>query len=228
MERPARLPPTLPRDLHVLHVSEDEAQTIRERLATSDEYELVADRPISRPSRDNDRYEDDPRRSRREQRRRRRSRSRMISVDDLENGKSEVAPRNPDRDPLYVNSRFPDYIKAQRIQPHVQAPTPLPAENRRAARYSIASRPQGEDVEVRHTRQNDDSDLDGHPIRVSGRTRSRSKSKSGARWNAPFGGRPPTASWETVDVQERTKGAVAAEDYDWYDSHGQRVRVREI
>ena len=229
VDRPARPPPILPPDLHVLRVSEDEAQSIRERLASSDEYELVADRPILRHHhRDDDWNEDESRHSRRERRRRRRGRSRMISREDMDNGTNKAAARNPDRGSICGDSRSSDYIEAPRILPQVRAPTPPPADRRRSARHSIASHPQDEDLEVRRTRQHEAVDRDGRPVVVSRGSRSRSKSRSGSRWNAPFGGRPPMSDNGTSEIQQRIQEPPVTEDDDWYDGHGQRVRVREI
>lgn len=230
VERPARPPPNLAPGVQVLRVSQDEAQRIRERLASSDEYELVADRPILKPARpDNDWYEDESRRSRRERRRRRRSQSRMSFGEDRETGKSKAAAKSPDRDPRHRNLRSSEYIEAPRTLPHVRAPTPPPADRRRSARHSLTSHPEHDDREVRRTSQHEAINRRGRPVMVSRRATSRSKSRSGSRWNAPFGGRPPRTDSETIEMQERIQGPPPTnDDYDWYDSHGQRVRVREI
>ncbi len=229
VERPARPPLTLPPDIHVLRVPADEAQRIRERLASSDEYELVADRPILRAhGRDNDWYGDESRHSRHGRRHRRRSHSRISFADDIENGRHKATARFPQRVPQHRNLRSSEYIEAPRILPHVRAPTPPPTDRRRLGRHSPASRPEHHDVEVRHTSENDAADRRGRRIAAGRRAMSRSKSRSGSRWNAPFGGRAPMTEDETIEMQERIQAPPANEDYDWYDSHGQRVRVREI
>ena len=220
VERPARAPSNLPPDVQVLRVSTAEAQRIRERLASSDEYEIVADRPVPKPARrDNDWYEDESRRSRHERRRRRRSQSRV----------DFTAANYPDGDRRPQNLRSPDFMEAPRVLPHVRAPSPPPADRRRSARHSFASRPEHEDVDVRRTGQQQGIDRHGRPVMVGSRAASRSKSRGGSRWDAPFGGRPPASDSETIEMQEQIQGPPPAnDDYDWYDSHGQRVRVREI
>jgi hypothetical protein len=229
VERSARPPSTLPSDLHVLRVSEDEALRIRDRLATSDEHELVADRPIlNSHHHDKDWHEEDSRRSRRERRRRRRSRSRMSSHSETDYGKSKAAPKFSDGEPRNRDSRYSDYVEAPRILPRVRAPTPPPADRRRPARHSIASRHPDEEAEDRRASHHEAVDRRGRPVVVSSRPKSRSRTRSGSRWDAPFGGRPPLTVNEASDIQERLQGPPATEDYDWYDSHGQRVRVREI
>lgn len=61
------------------------------------------------------------------------------------------------------------------------------------------------------------------------RMKSRPRSRSGSRWSTPFAGRSPSIASERSEIQERIQERPSAtEDYDWYDSHGQRVRVREI
>lgn len=93
MEGPARPPPKLISDLHMLRVSHDEPRGIRERLASSDEYELVSDRPFVKAYHgESDWQEDELRSSGRERRSRRRSRSRLGSNRYLNNGKSKAAP----------------------------------------------------------------------------------------------------------------------------------------
>ena len=229
VEGPARPSPTLPPDLHVLRVSEDEARRIRERLASSDEYELVADRAIpERHQHDYDWYEDDSRRSRRERRRPRRSQSKTTLVENMDNGKSKVAAENPDGDPRRRNLRSSEYIEAPRIVAQARAPTPPPADRRRSARHSLASRAEHDAMELRPTTPDDAVDRRGCPVVVRRRMASKSASQSRSRWNAPFGGRPPMSDSETIEMQERGQGRPTGEDYDWYDSHGQRVRVREI
>jgi hypothetical protein len=230
VERPAGPPSNLPPDVQVLRVSRAEAQRIRERLVNSDEYEIVADRPVPKPlRRDNDWYEDESRRARHERRRRRRSQSRISFGEDRDFGRSKAAAENPDRDPRPQNLRSPEYTEAPRIPPHVRAPSPPPADRRRSARHSFASRPEHEDVEVRRATQHEGIDRRGRPVMVDRRATSRSQSRSGSRWNAPFGGRPPASDSETIEMQERIQGPPPAnDDYDWYDGHGQRVRVREI
>jgi hypothetical protein len=228
-----RAPSNLPPDLHVLRVSEDEAQRIRERLASSDEYELVADRPILKDQRESGWYEDEARRSRRERRRRRRSRSRsrsrMNRSEEMDNGRSQAAGKSPDHGRRRPDSRYSDYIEAPRILPNLRAPTPPPADRRRLARHPLASRSQDEDIAVRRTRRHEELDRDGRPVLGGSRVRSRSKSRSGSRWDAPFGGRPPLTGSDAMEMQGNIQGPPpAADDYDWYDSHGQRVRVREI
>ncbi|KAF7511433.1 hypothetical protein GJ744_004622 [Endocarpon pusillum] len=229
VERPARPPLTLPSDVHVLRVPADEAQRIKERLANSDEYELVADRPILRADRrDYDWYEDEPRHSRRGRRRRRRSRSRVSFADDIENGKNKAAARIPEHAPRHRNLRSSEFVETPRILPQVRAPTPPPADRRRSGRHSLASRLEQDDVEVRRTSQHDAADHRGRPTTGGRRATPGSRSGSGSRWNAPFGGRPPMTEDETIEMQQRIHTPPANEDYDWYDSHGQRVRVREI
>ncbi len=232
VEGPVRPPLNLPPDVHVLRVSADEAQSIRERLARSDEYELVADRPILRAhGRDNDWYEGDSGHSRRGRWPRRRSQSRMSFIDDIRNDKNKAAARIPERIPRIRNLPSSEYVEAPCILPHVRAPTPPPpppADRRRSGRHSLTSGPEHDDIEVRHTSQHDAVGRRGRRITASRRAMSRSKSRSGSRWNAPFGGRPPMTDVETVEMQERIQAPPANEDYDWYDSHGQRVRVREI
>lgn len=68
----------------------------------------------------------------------------------------------------------------------------------------------------------------GRPAAVGAQPRSGSRTRSGSRWDAPFGGRPPMPVGESSTIRERIQGGPANEDYDWYDNHGQRVRVREI
>lgn len=200
-------------------------------MASSDEYEIVADRPIPKPhQRDDDWYEDESRRSKGERRRRRRSRSRsrMKSLDDLDMGQVNSGTRKPTRDTRFRNLRSSDYIEPSPVLPHIRAPSPPPVDRRRSARHSPASRPRDEEVEVRHTRPYHANDRDGRPVTVSRPTTSESKSQNGSRWNPPFGGRPPVMDSETIEMQERIQSPRTTEDYDWYDSHGQRVRVREI
>ena len=229
MERPARPPSTLPSNLHVLRVSDDEARRIRERLAISDEYELVADRPICNSDhRDKDWREEESKRSRRERRHRRRSRSRKTSHAEADYGKSKTAVEVPSVHSRNGDSHYLDYIEAPRLLPRVPAPTPPPADRRRSRWHSVASRHQDEEMEARRTSQREAIDRRGRPVVVSSRPRSRSRTRSGSRWDAPFGGRLPTTMSETNEIQERIQAPPATEDYDWYDSHGQRVRVREI
>lgn len=229
VERPTQPPLTLPPDVHILRIPADEAQRIRERLASSDEYELVADRPIlGTRGRENDWYGDNSRHSRRDRRHRRRSHSRVSFADDREHGNNEAAARIAEHVPQHRNLRSSDYIEAPHILPHVRAPTPPPADRRRSGRQSHGSRAGYDEVEVRHTSQHDAVDRRGRQIAAGRRAMSRSKSRSGSRWNAPFGGRPPMTDDETIEMQERIQAPPANEDYDWYDSHGQRVRVREI
>jgi hypothetical protein len=220
VERPAREPSNLPPDVQVLRVSEAEAQRIRERLASSDEYEIVADRPVPKPARrDNDWYEDESRRSRHERRRRRRS---QRSVD-------LTAANYPDGYRRPQNLRSPGYMEAPRVLPHVRAPSPPPVGRRRSGRHSFVSRQEHEDVDIRRTSQPEDIDRRGRPVVVGSRATSRSKSRGGSRWDAPFGGRPPASDSETIEMQEQIQGPPPVnEDYDWYDSYGQRVKVREI
>jgi hypothetical protein len=229
VEKPARPPFNLPSDVHVFHVSDDEAQRIRERLASSDEYEIVADRPIREPrQRDGDWYEDGSERSRHQRRHRRRSRSRIPSRDELDSGKRKEAATAIDREARDRHSHSSDYIEARRILPGIQAPSPPPPDRRRSVRHSMASRRPGEDSEASRTSQYGALGRHGRHVMVNRRTRSRSRSRSGSGWNAPFGGRAPSASSETIDIPGRLQAPPATEDYDWYDSHGQRVRVREI
>jgi hypothetical protein len=228
--KPARPLPDLLPDLHILRVSDDEAQRIRQRLASSDEYEIVADRPILRPhQRDKDLYEDEARRSKHERQHRRRSRSRAASSGHPNDGERIPIPTSRRRQ-HYTDSLSSDYMDTPRILPRVRVPTPPPADRRSSARYPVTPHPQGEDVEIRRTSQHEPVDRQGRPIAIKGRTRlrSRSTSQSRSRWNAPFGGRPPRTDNETIEMQERIQAHPATEDYDWYDSHGQRVRVREI
>ena len=229
VEGPARPPPKLISDLHMLRVSH-EAQGIRERSASSDEYELVADRPILKAHHgDNEWHEDESRSSGRERRSRRRSRSRLSSNRHLNNGKSKAVPSITDPDYCYGNSRSSDYTRAPRTLPNTRAPTPPLADHRRPTRQSVRLRGQDKDEELRYSRQHEALDGDGRPAVARMRMRSRPRSRSGSRWSAPFGGRPPSIESETAEIQERIQGPPSAtEDYDWYDSHGQRVRVREI
>ncbi len=189
----------------------------------------MADRPISRAhGRDNDWHGDESRRSRHGRRHRRRSQSRISFADDIENGRNGGASRIPETVPQHRNSGSSEYIGAPRSLPHVRAPTPPAADRRRSGRHSLASRAEHHDVEMRHTSEHDAVDRRGRRLAAGRRAMSRSKSRSGSRWNAPFGGRPPVTDDETIEMQERIQAPPPNEDYDWYDSHGQRVRVREI
>lgn len=89
MEGAARPRSTMASDLHVMRVSEEEARRIRKHLATSDEYELVADRPAWKSHHDDqDWREEGSRRSRRE---RRHGRRRESGHDESDYGKSPAA-----------------------------------------------------------------------------------------------------------------------------------------
>jgi hypothetical protein len=227
--RPSRPSSPLSPELHVLRVSEGEAQRIRERLAGSEEYELVADRPIRRSHRPEDEWYKEDRRARRAHRHRRRSRSRMTSEDFGENGKRTQEANTNERVRRRRNSRTPsDYVESPHMLPPIRAPTPALLERRRSKRRSFLSGPADDDIEIRRTSQHEALDHRGRPTIVNRRMKSRSRSRSGSRWNAPFGGRPPSARSETTEIVERSHPLPATEDYDWYDSHGQRVRVREI
>lgn len=84
---PSRVRPTL----HILRVSSDEARRVKDYLARSDEYELVADRPVPSPgTHEDDWSEDQSRQARRERRRQKRSRSRVPSGGDLDHGEAQA------------------------------------------------------------------------------------------------------------------------------------------
>lgn len=227
--RPAS--PSLP-DIRVLRVSEDEAQRIRRRLATSDEYEIVVDRPVSRAcKRERDWYEDESSGSGRESQHRQRSRSRLAFREDLDDGKRRAKAKISDPEPRHRNSRTSDYMEPPRILPPLRAPSPPPADRRRSARPSTPYPAPDEDRHGRRTSAYED--YRGPRMVVDRRrgSRSRSRSRRGSSLNPPFGGRPPRSGseareWEMQDrIQEPPP---VNEDYDWFDSHGQRVRVREI
>ena len=231
VERPSRHPPNVPSDLHVIRVSEDEALRIRERLASSDEYELVADRPILDPSHlDKHWFGEDSRRSRHERQHNRRSRSRGSSRQGNSYGKTQATINIPLAETRNPESRDLDYTEASRMLPRARALTPPPADRRRSARHSRTSLRPDEEIGGRRMSHHEALHQRGRPVVVNSRPprRSRSRTRSGSRWDAPFDGRPPMAASETSDSQGRIQGLSATEDYDWYDSHGQKVRVREI
>ena len=102
----------------------------------------------------------------------------------------------------------------------IRAPTEPVPEYRRSARTAPGSGPQDSDMEVRHSRR---------ARREERVERSRSRSRNGSNWDAPFGGQPPmTRNHDQAESPDILPGSPAREDYDWFDSHGQRVRVREI
>jgi hypothetical protein len=213
--------------VHVLRVSEDEAQRIRERLANEDGYEIKADRRVRRPQRYEEDWQGNGSVYRIERPRRRRSRSRCSSLAESDEDERYVKSRAPYRGRRGRDLGAADLPESTRIPHRTATPRPSLVDGRRATRGSMASHSQDINEGVAYVRPPNARDYRGRAL-LAERSGARSRSQGEASWEAPFGGRPPPPGNRPMGFPDQLEGATAKEDYDWYDSHGQRVRVREI